>query len=266
MTKTVKGQFLFLGTGGSLGIPVVGCRCHVCRSTSPFNQRLRPSGLVTVGKRRFLIDCGPDFRQQALRYDLDTLDGILFTHSHQDHIAGVDELRIYRTRSKKALSCLLSEATAVDLKTRYPYIFNGGGHEKLTAKLDLQLLEGRQGVTTFEGLRIGYVSYEQAGMQVNGFRFGNFAYLSDVSHYSDEIFSELVGVEILVVSALRFTTSQFHLSVDQAVAFAERVGAKQAWLTHIAHELEHEATNRYLPAHVRMAFDGLEFPILIEEA
>lgn len=249
-----------------MGIPVIGCHCPVCTSDSPCNHRMRPSGLITINNKKLLIDCGPDFHWQALQHHIDKLDGLLLTHAHHDHIAGIDELRIYYMRSKTPLPCLLSKPTATELTSRYRYIFEDEGQEgKLTARLDLQILEGVHGQVNFQGINIGYVSYEQAGMRVNGFRFGNFAYLSDIRHYPEAIFEHLIGVDTLVLSALRFTPSPMHFSVDEAIAFAKRVGAQQTWLTHIAHELDHEEANAYLPSNIRMAYDGLELTFSIED-
>lgn len=260
-----KGKFQFLGTGGSMGIPVIGCNCKVCKSESPCNNRMRPSGLITIGKKRLLIDAGPDFRFQALKYHIDHLDGVLMTHAHHDHIAGIDELRVYYMRSKYPLPFLLSEETAIDLKRRYDYIFNDSSiTEKLVPRLTLQTLTGTHGEVHFLDTKIGYISYEQAGMRVTGFRFGDFAYVSDISHYPESIFSHLEGIKTLVLSALRHEKSHFHLSVDEAVGFANRVGAHTTWLTHISHDLDHEETNTYLPPHVRMSYDGLELHFNID--
>lgn len=243
-----------------MGIPVIGCKCAVCLSDSPCNHRLRPSGLVVVNGKKLLIDCGPDFREQALKYHINNLDGLLLTHAHHDHIAGIDELRVYFMHHKKSLPCLLSDATAGELYVRYSYIFQESSEaQKLTPKLSLQKLPLElYGSVIFEGVPIQYISYEQAGMAVNGFRFGEFAYLTDIRHYSEAIFDHLVGVKKLVLSALRYAPSPFHLSIDEAVAFANQVGASQTWLTHIAHDLDHEETNARLPVNVRMAYDGLE--------
>lgn len=240
-----------------MGIPVIGCHCPVCHSESPCNQRLRPSGLLTIGNKKLLIDCGPDFRLQAIRHHIDTLDGLILTHAHHDHIAGVDELRAYFIDNKDALPCLLSQDTARDLKIRFPYIFHEK-NSKLISRLILHILEQKEGEAVFEGIKIRYITYEQTGMQVNGFRFGNFAYVSDIYHYPESIFSALEGVETLVLSALRHTRSYAHFNIEEAIQFANRVGATCTWLTHIGHELDHEATNACLPHNVRMAYDGLE--------
>lgn len=247
-----------------MGVPVIGCQCAVCRSESPCNQRMRPSGLITIGHKKILIDCGPDFRMQALRYHIHHLDGLILTHAHHDHLAGIDELRVYYMQTKDPLPCLVSHETANNLKHRYHYFFEENEGRKLTAKIALQVLEGERGETDFLGIGIGYMTYEQGGMCVNGFRFGNFAYISDIRNYPDTIFEDLKGVEILVVSALRMTSSFMHFSVDEAVEFVNRIGAKQAWLTHISHDLDHEATNSRLPSHIRMAYDGLELTFKTE--
>lgn len=254
-----QAHFVFLGTGGSMGIPVIGCGCPVCTSESSYNKRLRPSGLITIDGKKFLLDCGPDFRLQALRSHIDHLDGLLITHTHHDHIAGIDELRVYYMHSKKTLPCLMSKATLLDLKQRYPYVFDIENIQaKLTPRLDLHLLENDFGSVLFQDIPIRYATYEQAGMKVNGFRIGNLAYCSDLKTYTDEIFESLKGVDTLILSALRFDTSYFHLSIDEAIAFSRKVNARQTWLTHIAHDLDHTRTNEYLPPNIRMAYDGLE--------
>ncbi len=243
---------------------MIGCSCAVCRSLLPHNQRFRTSALVTLNGKKILIDAGPDFRSQALHFHINRLDGVIFTHSHNDHIAGVDDLRVYYAIEEKALPCLLSLSTLEDLQTRYPYIFSllekskRENPKKLLPQFDLRLLQSSSGEVDFLGSRIQYLTYEQTGMLVNGYRFGKLAYITDIRHYSKEIFSELEGVEFLILSGLRFTSSTMHFTVDEAIAFAEQVKAKQTWLTHISHELDHEKTNAYLPESIRMAYDGLE--------
>ena len=219
---------------------------------------MRPSALLQTGGRNFLIDCGPDFHQQALAYHIDHLEGLLLTHAHHDHTASLDELRIYHMRTGHTLPCLLSKETAEEITARFAYLFDSyNPYKKITAKLDLYILPAEQGTLDFVGLNVQYCSYFQAGMKVNGFRFHNLAYITDVRDFEPSLFESLQGVEILVLSALRFSASHLHLSVDEAIEFSRKVGAKQTWLTHIAHELEHETGNAYLPDNIRLAYDGL---------
>lgn len=242
---------IFLGTGGSLGVPVIGCSCPVCMDTHPHNKRLRTSALLRIEDKQILIDCSPDFREQALRYDLNTINGIIITHAHHDHTGGLDELRIYYLRSRQPMPCLLSRATENDVRRRFYYLF-----EPPHPKFAVHHLEQASGEVDFLGIPVRYFSYEQLGMAVNGLRLGNLAYVTDIRSYAEDIFEHLQGVEILVISALRHTPSPMHFTVDEAIAFAKRAGARQTWLTHIAHELEQ--ANGNLPENVRLAYDGLE--------
>lgn len=248
-----------------MGVPLVGCYCDVCTSNDPRNYRLRPSALLTYEDQKVLIDCGPDFRLQALRSRLDSLDAVILTHAHHDHTAGIDELRIYNARQRKPLPCLMSRATCSDLATRYGYIFAGDSLAKgLVTQLDLSLLPDQRGVTAFQGLSVGYTTFHQAGMEVNGFRFGELAYVSDIKSYPETIFEDLEGIKYLVISALRFNHSDLHFTVDEALAFAARSTAQYTWFTHIAHEMDHEKANARLPTNVRLAYDGLEVPFIAE--
>lgn len=251
----MKGKLTFLGTGGSLGVPVVGCACCVCSSSDPLNHRMRSSALIQAGGRQFLIDSGPDFRSQALKFGISRLDGILLTHAHHDHVGGIDDLRPIYYKRESPLPILLSEETAKELCRRFHYIF-ADGKDFLGLRLDL--LSGSEGTFLFENFPVQFVSYSQGGMKVNGYRFGSLAYLSDIRQFSPSIFEHLKGVRDLIVSALRFTPSPLHFSVDEAIDFARQADAAQVWLTHVSHDLEHHQTNAYLPSHVRLAYDGLE--------
>lgn len=252
-------KLLFLGTGGSMGVPVIGCHCPVCTSTDPRNNRLRPSALLQVDGKTLLIDCGPDYRQQALRYGIEKLDGVILTHAHNDHTAGIDELRVYYMHTQQSLPVLLSEETAKDLRIRFAYIFSKDRFYKLLPTFELHEIAGNQGSVNFLGLPIRFQGYAQAGMQVHGFRIGNLAYVTDIHDYDEKmIFPFLEGVETLVLSALRLTSSPLHFTVEEATLFAQKAGVKQTWLTHLAHELDYAETNRGLPENVRLAYDGLE--------
>lgn len=249
----MRATFQFLGTGASAGVPVIGCRCPVCLSPSPKNKRLRPSGILRISGKALLIDIGPDFRTQALQYQIDSIDGLLLTHTHYDHIAGLDEIRIFNVRQKKGLPCLLSQESYEELQKRYYYLFS----QKLSAKLDVCVLDQEAGEVEFLGVAIGYCSFTQGGMKVTGFRVGEFAYISDIKQFDDSIFASLEGVRTLVLSALQPGTSPFHLSFQEAALFAKRVGAQETWITHVGHFHDHESFNAQLPPQIRMAYDGL---------
>ena len=260
-----QGKLLFLGSGGSMGVPVIGCDCDVCRSTSSLNKRLRPSALITLDEKKILIDTGPDLRQQALRYNIKNIDGAIITHCHNDHTAGFDEVRVFYMRHGKALPCLASSFTAEDIKVRFAYIFENVNKQKLVPKIDFQILESDRGTTEFLGYSVGYSSFVQAGTPVNGFRFGNLGFISDIRDYPDTIFEDFKGIEKLVLSSLRQEYSPLHFSIDEAIEFSRKMGAKETWLTHIAHEVDHEKMNAMLPKGVQLAYDGLEIFFEIEE-
>jgi len=254
----MRGKFLFLGTGASTGVPVIGCKCAVCSSSNPRNVRLRPSGLLEVGGMKILIDAGPDYRQQALRAKIDRLDGLLLTHTHFDHIAGIDELRTYYIYQKAPLPCLLSEESLAELKARYYYLFEpAGSGSSLPAQLDLKAAGGESGDVDFLGVKVGYFKYTQGSMKVTGYRIGEFAYVSDIRGYDEAIFGWLAGVKVLVLSAIREEASRTMFSVGEAVLFAKEAGAERTYLTHMNHEIDYDRVSRKLPSGVELAYDGL---------
>lgn len=260
----MQGKFLFLGTGGSAGVPIITCKCKVCTSSSQFNKRYRPSALITYGKKIFIVDVGPDFRDQALHYNINHLDGVLLTHTHYDHIGGLDELRVFYFKHKMRLPTLASIETYDELRHRFHYLFNTKQSDgTLQSQLDFHILEEDFGKVKFQGLPIEYVSYEQANMKVTGYRWGDLAYISDIREYSDQVVDAIKGVDTLVLSALRYTPSEVHFSIEEAIHFSRKVGARRTFFTHIAHDLDHDETNQKLPEDIRLAHDGLELPFNI---
>lgn len=245
---------------------MIGCACEVCKSPSPYNKRFRSSGLVQIGAKKFLIDVGPEFRLQALQFHVDFLSGVLLTHAHADHIAGIDDLRAYYFMDRKKLPCVLSQETFDEVKLRYHYLLESLLPGKsIPAQLDFQILPEDFGAYELDGVRFHYFSYLQTGMKVTGYRFGNLAYVSDIREYSQKTVQALQGIETLILSALRQAPTKMHFSIEEAIAFARLIGAKKTYLTHIAHDLDYADTNALLPSDVRMSYDGLEIPFEISD-
>lgn len=255
----MSAKFTFLGTGASTGVPVIGCKCLACTSHNPCNKRGRPCGLIEVDGKRILIDAGPDIRQQLLEHNIDHIDALLLTHSHFDHVGGLDELRVFFFQHKKPIPCLLSSATFEEIQKRYHYLFaTPSEHSNYTAQFDFHLFDGNH-PHDFLGYSIQPVYYQQGGMEVTGFVMGDFAYLCDVKDYTDQIFSSLQTIDILVVSALMQETSRMHLSLQEAVDFAQKTSAHKVYFTHIGHRMEHEEGNRALLEGMELGYDGLDF-------
>lgn len=245
-----------------MGVPVIGCSCPVCTSSHPHNIRLRSSALITSSSgKQFLIDAGPDFRQQALGHLKAPLSAVLLTHPHFDHIGGLDDLRAVSFLRKEPLPCILSRHTLAEIQHRYEYLMHplrGQKGELLFHALDLRPLEGDFGALDLWGCRVEFLSYSQAGMHVTGFRLGNLAYVCDIREYSSAVIQALQGVETLIVSALRHAPSRMHFGIAEAIAFSETVGAKRTYFTHIAHDLDARDASLYLPTNISLAWDGME--------
>jgi phosphoribosyl 1,2-cyclic phosphate phosphodiesterase len=251
-------KLLFLGTGASSGVPLIGCDCSVCTSSSSFNKRLRPSALLNYGDKQILIDAGPDFRVQALTHHIRKLDGVILTHTHYDHIGGVDDLRVYYLIQHHPLSCLASRETYQQMRLRLPYLFQTKQEGRsLSAQLEFQVIDEGFGSVTFQGLDFHIVSYLQSGHEVIGFRIGDLAFISDIQEYTPRVIDEIRGVKRLVVSALREQPSLAHLTIMEAIEFSRQVRAEVTYLTHLSHDVDHEAVSKKLPPNVFLAYDGL---------
>jgi phosphoribosyl 1,2-cyclic phosphate phosphodiesterase len=269
----MQGSLTFLGTGTSMGVPTLGCDCPVCTSADLRDRRLRPSVVVrwtenageseTARERIVVIDTGPDFREQALRAGVDRVDAVFYTHSHADHILGLDDLRplSYKAiREGGPIPLYATEETTSALHRIFDYTFSPDATYPNRARLRLEPLAETTVVHGVEFLRIPLL---HGKMEIVGYRFGRAAYLTDVSEIPEESFALLEGLDHLVLSALRYKPHPSHATVEQALGWAKRIGAKQTWLTHIAHELGHEETKRSLPAGVALAYDGLTVPVIL---
>ena len=249
----------FLGTGTSHGVPMIGCRCGTCRSSDPRDRRSRPSILFEMGGGvRVLVDTTPDLRSQALAHDLDRVDAILFTHCHADHVMGLDEVRRFNVLQHAAIPCYGDARTLTELKRTFAYIFDGADEGGGVPRVHLYPLGGPFSIGAEECIP---VPVWHGRREILGFRLRDFAYLTDCSGIPDTSWALLDGVRTLAIDALRHRPHPTHFTVEQAVAVAARIGAERTWLTHICHDLPHEATNASLPAGVELAYDGLRIEI-----
>lgn len=247
-------RLTFLGTGGSFGTPVIGCQCAVCKSGDPKDRRLRSSALVETATTRLLIDCGPDFRQQALNVPFRKIDGVLLTHSHYDHVGGIDDLRPFCKFGD--IDIYADKLTAANLRRSIPYCFD---KEKYPGVPNINLIEAE----AHKPMRIGdidimAIEVMHDRLPILGYRFGRLAYITDMKTIDDGELGYLEGVEVLVVNALRFERPHHsHQLVDDAIRFARCVGARRTCLMHSCHNIGlHEEVNRRLPDGFEMAFDG----------
>ncbi len=246
----------FLGTGTSHGVPMIGCGCATCTSSDPRDRRLRPSILIETREGTpVLIDTATDLRAQALALNITRVAAILFTHSHADHILGLDDVRRFNALQGGAIPCWADARSADDIRRAFWYIFDpaaprGGG----IPEIDLHVVDGP--------VRIGGASFVPVPIRhgeraILGWRLDRFAYLTDCNGIPDDSWPLLDGVEAVVVGALRDRPHPTHFTLDQAVDAARRIGARHAWFTHMAHDLPHAATCARLPGGMALAYDGL---------
>jgi phosphoribosyl 1,2-cyclic phosphate phosphodiesterase len=249
-----------LGTGTSTGVPVVGCRCAVCTSSDPRNRRLRPGVRLELPGGTAIVDTPTDLRQQALTYGLDRVDAVLYTHGHADHILGLDELRVYNFRQNAVIPCYGPPSALAAIRRTFAYAFEEGQEGGGKPRVELLPL----GHEPFEllGAEVTPVPVMHGELEVYGYRIGAFAYVTDVSFIPEESFGRLAGVEVIVLGALRYRPHTTHFTIGEAIVAAERIGARQTFLTHLAHDVDHGAPSEPLPPGVDFGHDGLvfEFP------
>lgn len=248
-------EITVLGSGTSVGVPTIGCRCAVCTSSDPRDQRLRPSILLRWDGHVVVVDTTPDFRQQALRAGIERLDAILFTHAHADHIMGLDDIRPFNFRQAGRIPIYGSPETIQSIQRSFAYIFENTNPESSIPKIDVNTINGSPIV--LHNLEFLPVPVKHGRGTVYGFRFGKAAYLTDHSEIPEESLELLHGLDVLFLDALRYKPHPTHSTVQRSLEYVERLAPKRAYFTHISHDLSHERAESLLPPHVRLAYDGL---------
>lgn len=231
---------------------MLGCDCRVCKSSDSRNRRTRPSVLIQ-GSAQIVIDSGTDFRSQIMRHPISRLDAVLFTHWHADHILGLDDIRPFNYWQKGAIPIYGNARTLQRIRETFSYIFDGTSHEG-APKVEARAIDGPLDIN---GMRIEPLEIIHGRLAILGFRISNFAYITDASFIPEETIRRIRNVDCVVLNALRHTPHFAHFSVNQAVEQIGKIQPRQAFLTHISHQLDHEEVERSLPPQVRLAYDGL---------
>ncbi len=254
-----KISITFLGTGTSTGIPMIGCHCEVCTSPDSKDKRLRSSILIRSGNTTVVVDTTPDFRYQMLRIANEDLDGVLFTHPHKDHIAGLDDVRPYNFFLDKPVHVYANALTIKALKNEFSYVFSD---HKYPGIPEIELFEISDEPFTVGDLDVLPVKVWHHRMPVTAFRFGKFTYITDANRIEATEKEKIKGSEILVVNALRKEHHISHFTLNQAIELVDELQVKEAWFTHISHQLgKHEEVSKDLPPNIHLAFDGLQLEL-----
>ena len=251
----MNNKLIFLGTGTSQGVPMIGCHCQVCRSRDPRDKRLRASVFVEYKGQKFLVDAGPDFRYQMLREGIDSVDGILLTHNHKDHTGGLDDIRAFNYLEKKATDIYCEKYVEDSLRKEYSYAF---AENKYPGAPDwkVHLIENKP--FRINGVEIIPIRGKHYKLPVLGYRFGKVAYCTDMNFIPEEEFEKLKGLDHFIINCVRRGRHISHFSLEGALEVAAKVGAKHTWLTHLSHQLpQYEELLKELPKNVEPAYDGL---------
>jgi len=259
-------ELLFLGTGTSAGVPMIGCDCAVCRSDDPRDRRWRPSVLVRYSEsgtpRQYLVDTAPEMRLQMIRHDIRTLHGVLMTHAHADHIFGMDDLRRFNAVMKSPIDLYAEQLTLDSLRQMFGYIFdhNPANRESFVAHLIPQLIQAGEQFDLHGGAWTP-IRLLHGRQPILGFRVDvagrSLAYCTDVSRFPPEAYDQLAGLDVLVIDALRYRHHPTHCTVDQALEHIAAIGPRRAFLTHMAHDIRHAELSPKLPENVFLSYDGL---------
>lgn len=248
----------FLGTGTSQGVPVIACDCHVCKSTHAKDNRLRTAALIETGHLKIIIDSGPDFRAQVLRAGIKKLDAILFTHQHRDHVAGLDDVRSFNFKQKKAMPIYGNELVMDQIKREFHYAFDNDYPG--IPQLEMHQIDNRP--FRIEGLSILPIEVLHHKLPVFGFRIKDFTYITDANSIPDKEIEKIAGSKTLVLNALQRDDHISHFTLDEALKMIDRIQPEKAFLTHISHNMGiHHEVSKELPPNVFLAYDSLSVTI-----
>ena len=246
----------FLGTGTSQGVPMIGCNCEVCRSTDPKDKRLRASVFVEHQGLRILVDAGPDFRQQMLREGISSVDAILLTHNHKDHVGGLDDIRAFNYHEKKATQIYCEKYVEDSLRMEYSYAF---AEKKYPGAPEWNVNIIDENPFCINGVEIIPIRGMHYRLPVLGYRFGDIAYCTDMNLIKEKEFSKLQGLEHFIINCVKRGKHISHYSLEEAIEVAEKVGARHTWITHLSHQLpRHQVLTEELPENIAPAYDGLK--------
>jgi phosphoribosyl 1,2-cyclic phosphate phosphodiesterase len=249
-------KFTILGSGTSTGTPTVSCQCATCLSDDPRDQRLRPSLMVESATTRIVIDTSADFRQQMIRHNVTSLDAVVFTHHHFDHIGGFDDIRGFNFTMQRAIPIYLMQETFDNLKRTFLYAFEDMGQRGGGVPVVTPQIIGAEPFTIGD-ITLTPIPMMHGTMRVNGYRMGNFAYCTDTNFIPESSFALLEGAQTLILDALRYDAHSTHFTVEQAVATAQRIAARRTYFTHMAHNIMHADLDAKLPAGINLSYDGL---------
>ncbi len=244
-------KLIFLGTGTSTGIPQIACKCKVCTSVDVRDKRLRASVLITNNQYSVLVDCGPDFRQQMLKHNIDNLKSIVITHEHYDHIGGIDDVRPYGN-----VQIYAEKRVNTQIMQSMPYCFKENPYPGVP-KLTLNNIDNNPFI--IGGIAIQPIRIMHAKLPIYGYRFGNLAYLTDVKTLEDVAYEQLKDLDVLILNALRVQPHIAHITLDEALVIAKKIGAKNTYFTHFSHDLGlHAEVESTLPSGIYLSYDNLE--------
>lgn len=255
-------QLILLGVGSSAGTPAIGCRCNTCTSSNPRNTRTRcSSALVAPNGEVILIDTGPDLRQQALRENIQRVDAVLYTHTHADHLHGIDDLRSFCQINRQQIPLYGCKEHMDVIATRFAYTLRNPG--EYGDYWDLPVLSTNLIEGPFElfGVKITPIPVKHGRSTILGYRIGNMAYLTDVSEIPDASMNLLAGLDVLLLDCLRYKPHHTHINLEQSLAYAERIGARDTYLIHMTHELEYAEVSANVPSRVHVGYDGLRLEL-----